>query len=84
MAVAGRGEWGRYRADILDIVEGAANLDCEVLVGIDGYCRRRADIDREEGIRPDLSSCAAPLCVADAGRDTSTRAWDGEVTLMPP
>jgi hypothetical protein len=24
------------------------------------------------------------VCVADAGRDTSTRAWDGEVTLMPP
>jgi hypothetical protein len=72
------------RADFLDIVEGAANLDCELLVGIDGHHRRRASIDPEEGIRSDLSSCAAPLCVEDAGRDASTRARDGEVRPMPP
>jgi hypothetical protein len=83
MTVAGRCEWCRDRADI-DIVEGAADLDRELLAGIDGHRRRRAGIHREERIRSDLSSCAAPLCVADAGRDTSTRAWDGEVTLMPP
>ncbi len=84
MPVASRREWCRYRADVLDVVEGAAYLDRELRAGIDAHRRRRADIDREEGIRSDLSSCAAPLCVADAGRDTSTRAWDGEVTLMPP
>ena len=84
MAIAGRREWCRYRADILDIVEGVAHLDHELLAGVDGHRRQRSGIDREEGIRSDLCSCAAPLCVADAGRDTSTRAWDGEVTLMPP
>jgi hypothetical protein len=31
MTVASRRERGRYRADILDIVEGAANLDRELL-----------------------------------------------------
>ena len=73
-----------YRADIVDVVEGAAYLDRGLRGGIDAHRWRSADIDRDEGIRSDLSSCAAPLCVADAGRDTSKRPWDGEVTLMPP
>jgi hypothetical protein len=84
MPVASRREWCRYRADILDVVEGAAYLDSELRAGIDAHRWRRAGIDREEGIRSGSSSCAVPLCVADAGRDTSTRAWDGEVTLTPP
>jgi hypothetical protein len=44
MPVAGRREWCRYRADILDVVEGAAHLDCELLAGIDGHRRRRASV----------------------------------------
>jgi hypothetical protein len=72
MAVAGRREWCRDRADILDIVEGAANLDRELLpestVIVGGVC-----VLTEKRYSVRSPSCAAPLCVADAGRDTSTR-----------
>jgi Domain of unknown function (DUF1772) len=81
MPVASPREWCRG-PHILDIVEGAANLDCELLAGIDGHRRRRAGIARDEGIRSDLSSCAAPLCVADAqAGESSTR---GSVTPAQP
>jgi hypothetical protein len=50
MPTAGRGEWCRDRADILETVKGAAGLGRELLADIDGHCRRRAGIDREEGV----------------------------------
>jgi hypothetical protein len=36
LPVASRAEWRRHRADILDVIEGAAYLDRELLTRIDG------------------------------------------------
>jgi hypothetical protein len=47
MSIASRREWCRYRADILDIIEGAACLDRELLAG-----NRRSPSSRSKGTAP--------------------------------
>jgi hypothetical protein len=60
MPVTSRGEWCRHRADILDVVEGAAYLDRELLAGVDGHRRRSVGIDREEVFGPVRPHGATP------------------------
>jgi hypothetical protein len=78
-AVAGRGEWCRYRADImLDIVEGAAYLHRELPAGIDGHRRRSVGIDREEVFGPVRPRAA--LSLLQTKWDSSTRALNGAIS----
>jgi hypothetical protein len=58
--VASRREWRRYRADVLDVVEGAAYLDRELLAGIDSHRWRCVRIDGEEVFDPVRPHSAAP------------------------
>jgi hypothetical protein len=61
MPVASRCEKCRDRVYILDIAEGAANLDCELLASIDGNRPRREGIDRKEGPVRFVFMCRSPV-----------------------
>jgi hypothetical protein len=80
MPIASRGEWCRHRADIFDIIEGAAYLDLELIAGIDGLRWRCVGIDREEVFGLVRPLGAAPYALQTPKRNGSTGARDGAIS----
>jgi hypothetical protein len=80
-AVASRRERCRYRANVLNIVDGAANVDRKLLAGSDGHRRRRAGIDREELFGPARPHVSLP---SGANARAHFRGADGPIQGRRP